>query len=99
DLLGLVPKMMQFPLTIHYSGKKSGEEVKGIFNSNSFSTTAPDKPMIGSNAGYAIKRASYAEPTIYVLNRKDARQTHLYYYSTLPKTSLEREAAMSGFNS
>jgi zinc protease len=95
----MIPKMMRYPVSIHYSGQKNADEVKQILNQYPFSATSPDKPMIGSNTGYALNRVNYSEPTIYVLNRKDARQTSINFYAPLPKMSRQEEATQYCFNS
>jgi predicted Zn-dependent peptidase len=74
-LITVFKKALDYPVSLHYAGKKSINDVANVLKGYSFThaTTFSDTAR--------GKLMAYKEPAVYVLYRKDARQTHIYYYA------------------
>lgn len=94
QLISTITEARALPVSIHYTGKKTAAQVESIFSSAAFSThkagNANEQPAL---------RKVYTEPTIYVLNRKDARQSHIYMYASGSPFNIGELATIKGFNS
>jgi predicted Zn-dependent peptidase len=93
SLIQTFNKALEYPLSIHYTGRKTMAVVesslkKYTFNhANYFADTAKGR------------LSEYEQPTIYVYYRKDARQTHVYFYAKGPQDNIEKWPYANAFNS
>jgi zinc protease len=94
ELIQIMKQAMTYRLSIHYSGKNDLQTVKEMVTKYDFIPEISKKPVHAP-----IFMTKYPQPTINVLYRRDARQTHLYYYGKGPDFQKERVPYAMAFNS
>ncbi|MDQ3072956.1 MAG: insulinase family protein, partial [Bacteroidota bacterium] len=72
----IISRAREYPVTIHYVGKKVTDDVNELFTSVAFSEHSALPVQVTTT-----RRMHYEEPMIYILHRGDARQSHIYFYA------------------
>jgi predicted Zn-dependent peptidase len=92
-LVTVFKKALDYPVSVHYVGRKPIDQVAGVLRGFTFT-----RAMNFSDTAHG-KLMAYNQPAVYVLYRKDARQTHIYYYAKSQPYDSATWPYASAFNS
>jgi predicted Zn-dependent peptidase len=86
---------MEGELTIHYTGKRSADEIKTVLNQTLFPNLPAQRK---TDAPQVIPAVTYSEPTILFHNRKDARQSQIHFHVVTDPIAKEDLPMVDYFN-
>jgi predicted Zn-dependent peptidase len=95
-LIPLIKQAMSYPLSIHYVGKTQSTQVLGMFKDTNFKYPT-DYSKITVYHPRPLNKSD--KPKIYVLYRKDARQSHLMFFADGAKFNKDSIPRQQAFNS